>query len=409
MSRQIATLLKTFALMLTTITVSANSSAEQPVTTCTPPCWTELTDQPNFLPGLPLLLTDGRILVQDASNGSNGSNQWKLFSPDNTGSYINGTWSTVPNSPVSTYGPASAVLSDGRVYIMGGEHTNAAAVYDPTANTWATISSPTNGSGSGAVASVVLPNGTWMVQNNSNTSSAVLNPRTRTWIEVSGHGKADVNSGEQYTLLPDGSVLTVDTTDIPNTERFVFPIYEWISAGSTPVDLPVDIYGAFLIGPAILRPDGTVFATGACFMDEDSWPFCEIVGPAPTAIYTPPTTMFGAGTWTAGPSFPPFEGALTSPELGPAAVLPDGNVLVLASQGYQVLPFQFYEFDGTNLNPAPTTQEAQNAAVNDSYSCYPRARFGSAMAAVVKTLRSIRPQELISLPGSPPLRVCRLC
>ncbi|HZR28366.1 MAG TPA: hypothetical protein VFA71_06265, partial [Terriglobales bacterium] len=50
--------------------------------------------------------------------------------------------------------------------------------------------------------------------------------------------------------------------------------------------------------------------------------------------------------WSAGPSFPanffPFD--------APAAILPSGNVLVMASNNFAA-PSQFFEFDGTNLSP----------------------------------------------------------
>jgi hypothetical protein len=77
------------------------------------------------------------------------------------------------------------------------------------------------------------------------------------------------------------------------------------------------------MGPAILRPDGTVFATGAA---------CTIKGPKtdPSAcvVYHPVghTAIYGPanGTWTEGPNFPNGEGAGDTY----AALLPNGNVLV---------------------------------------------------------------------------------
>jgi hypothetical protein len=82
------------------------------------------------------------------------------------------------------------------------------------------------------------------------------------------------------------------------------------------------------IGPAILRPNGTVFAVG---------------GNGLTAIYHPSTE-----TWSAGPSF------LTSfvSADGPGAILPDGNVLVQVSPCFSA-PSLFFEFDGTNLISVP--------------------------------------------------------
>src|SRR5689334_19796107 len=74
--------------------------------------WTPLTHQPTFGASTALLLTDGRVLVQHIE----AADYWSL-TPDNTGSYLNGTWTKLASLP-SGYGPlyyASAVLRDGRV------------------------------------------------------------------------------------------------------------------------------------------------------------------------------------------------------------------------------------------------------------------------------------------------------
>jgi len=83
------------------------------------------------------------------------------------------------------------------------------------------------------------------------------------------------------------------------------------------------------IGPAILRPDGTVFATGSAES-----------GAGHTAIYTPGANIAAAGSWAAGPDFPGGDNAGDSS----AALLPSGNVLVAGDSG------ALYEFDGTRLS-----------------------------------------------------------
>ena len=112
---------------------------------------------------------------------------------------------------------------------------------------------------------------------------AELDPKTLTWTNVSSFAKDDVFAEEGLTLLPDRSVLTVNMTDYPFAQRFI-PNADpsktrWADAGKTPVKLPAtDTNGAKNIiydngmrvyhppgeiGPAILRPDGTVFNSGA--------------------------------------------------------------------------------------------------------------------------------------------------
>src|SRR5579885_2439196 len=118
------------------------------------PTWTKGTNAPPASVGAMLLLTDGRVLVHSEPNCNgctgNYSNWWTL-TPDNTGSYVNGTWKQVASLPPG-YSPlymAEAVMIDGRVVIEGGEYnfgsfafTNLGAGYDPVANTWTMIDPP---------------------------------------------------------------------------------------------------------------------------------------------------------------------------------------------------------------------------------------------------------------------------
>jgi len=80
-----------------------------------------LEHQPPDGAGIGFLLTDGTVLYQ-----GNGESDWYKLTPDNSGSYVNGTWARMANLP-GGYVPdafASAVLSDGRVVITGGEYLN---------------------------------------------------------------------------------------------------------------------------------------------------------------------------------------------------------------------------------------------------------------------------------------------
>ena len=69
-------------------------------------------------------LTDGTVIVQ----GNNYSDWWKL-TPDNAGSYVNGTWTQLASLPAgyAPYANASAVLADGRLLIEGGEYSGCGA------------------------------------------------------------------------------------------------------------------------------------------------------------------------------------------------------------------------------------------------------------------------------------------
>ncbi len=313
--------------------------------------WTSLTNQPTFLTDTSVLLTDGTVMTHQYNSPT-----WWRLTPDNTGSYLNGTWTQLA-SMQSTYAPlyfASVVLRDGKVLVEGGEYnnliqdeTNMGAIYDPVANTWTKVNPPTGWSEIGDSPAVVLANSTVLLGQNQTKASAQFNESTLTWT-VTGTGKADIYVEEGFVLLPDTSVLTVDTSKAKNAERYLPPasLNKWINAGTTPTNLADP--GSLEIGPMILRPDGTVFAMGG-----------NTAGP--TAIYTPPTTHMGTGTWAAGPNFPNGNDMADAP----ASILPDGNVLCEVSPGIFGSPVSFYEFDGTQFNSVP--KPAKIGVDNTSY------------------------------------------
>src|SRR5215469_17508312 len=121
--------------------------------------WTKATNAPPASVGAMLLLTDGRVLVHSEPNcsGCTGNySSWYTLTPDDTGSYVNGTWTQVASFP-NGYEPlffGSAVLADGKVVIQGGEYNcpngncgggvwqSAGAIYDPAANTWTATTAP---------------------------------------------------------------------------------------------------------------------------------------------------------------------------------------------------------------------------------------------------------------------------
>lgn len=79
--------------------------------------WTALLHQPTFDASTMLLLTDGTVMCQN----SDAFDWWKL-TPDQSGDYVNGTWSALADGPNSPLYYASAVLRDGRVFVAGGEY-----------------------------------------------------------------------------------------------------------------------------------------------------------------------------------------------------------------------------------------------------------------------------------------------
>ncbi len=328
-----------FALLAMTPGARAQATTRSGLDEAATGTWAKLVNQPAFQTDTALLLTDGTIMVHQYS-----SQKWWRLTPDNTGSYLNGTWSTIA-SMASNYGPlyfASAVLADGRVIVEGGEYnfgsqteTTQGAIYDPVANSWTTVSPPAGWTFMGDSPGVVLGDGTFMLGQGGGFSKrqALFNATTLTWTAV-GTGKADNFVEEGFSLLPNGNVLTVDVANGTNSEVYNPSTGAWTSAGSTIVSLPDG--GSLEIGPLIQRPDGTVAAFG---------------GVPHSAIYNTAT-----GTWAAGPNFPGGNDMAD----GPASLLPDGTILVFASPGVFQNPASFFVFDGITFTAAPATQSSHN-------------------------------------------------
>ncbi|HWY19625.1 MAG TPA: hypothetical protein VNX26_00295 [Candidatus Acidoferrum sp.] len=304
-----------------------------------------LTNQPPDGAGIGFLLTDGSVIFQ-----GNKSFDWFKLTSDQSGSYANGTWSQIASLPAG-YIPrefASSVLANGRLVILGGEYnngifvlTNLGAIYDPVANGWTSLAAPAGWNYIGDSPSVVLPDGQFLVGRKIDMLMATLDPISLQWTARASTGKSDFDAEEGWTLLPDGSVLTFDVKNAPNSERYIPSLAMWVTAGSTIVDLHSSSTsgclayggGCYLppgeVGPAVLGPDGTVFATGSK----------SIAGPGHTAIYTPPTVLTDPGTWVPGPDFPSNDNAGDSF----AVLLTNGHVLVEGNSG------RLYEFDGKTL------------------------------------------------------------
>lgn len=299
--------------------------------------WQALTNQPTFNASTMILLTNGSVMVLEEGT----SKRWFMLAPDHTGSYVNGTWSQLADMNHTREYFASAVLKDGRVIVAGGEYSDAgsdadaAEIYDPTKNTWTTITTPGWGR-LGDASACLLSDGRWLVGDILSPSTSIYDPATGKWTATGA--KAARCDEETWTLLPDGTVLTAETMNAPNAEKYAPSSGTWVSAGSTPVDLVQA--SSSEIGPAILRPNGTVFCIGAT---------------GHTAIYTPPSHAADPGSWNAGPDFPQDnQQRLLKAKDAPAALLPSGNVLCVAGPAADGAndwpnPTEFFEFDGTNL------------------------------------------------------------
>jgi hypothetical protein len=284
--------------------------------------------------GAMLLLTDGTVLLHEEQ--SNAQNWYKL-TPDNTGSYINGTIKLIATMP-SGYAPlffGSVVLPDGQMIIEGGEYnegnsawTTLGAIYNPDKDKWTSVNPPSGWSSIGDAQATLLNNGIYMQANCCDTEQAYFNPKTLGWTNITNTGKTDRFDEEGWTLLPNGEVLTTDAINAPHYEIYNPKTKKWTTPGTTPVLL--EDPNSQEIGPMVLRPDGTVFASGAA----------PAGGTGHTAIYNSKT-----GKWKAGPD---FSSGLACDD-APAALETNGNVVVMTSPPVFNTGAVFFEWNGKKL------------------------------------------------------------
>ncbi|MDT4972806.1 MAG: hypothetical protein QOG22_2949 [Pseudonocardiales bacterium] len=340
-----------------------------------------------------LLLTDGSVLVHNADGTSGkgtGGNDWYRLTPDDSGSYRNGKWSGALRMTTERQFFATGVLTDGRVFAVGGEYATGFAqdgcalgeIFDPTTNAWSAMNkpSPTYDHIAGDCSAIVLADGRVLFAGNpSGSRTAIWDPVTDTWVEA-GVGfnptgtqtKKGVNNEETWTLLPNGNILAVQitgTTATRNAEQYVPSTDKWVSAGKTTQNLVVgSIKGVTSneIGPAMLLPSGKVIAFG---------------GNGHTEIYTPDADPTKAGTWVAGPDMPADAPNTLSPagllsilDAG-AVLLPGGKVICMGGVtrketsttgaiSYWSGPTQFLLYDpasATTTLPTMTNQPSNNS------------------------------------------------
>jgi hypothetical protein len=327
--------------------------------------WGTLNNVPASIDTM-LLLTDGSVMA----HGLASNNWWRLI-PDQTGSYANGTWkqtasmlndstlTATQNGP--TYGPVffgSAVLQDGTVIVFGGEYnvqytsTSTAVetleiqLYDPIADSWTILPNPTGLTGIGDSPATVLADGRLLFGSSTSNTMTIFDPKTQAYFSTSA--KNDSSSEETLTLLPTGDVLTVQCSNIPNAEIYTPSTDVWLQMGSVGATLPQSCPGFVAeIGPAILLPNGNVFAIGAT---------------GATAIYTPGAAGV-AGTWAAGPTLVDSSNNTLFPMDAPAVLLTNGQVMLTASPSPPCKypgPTTFFLYNPANNKATITTGPTNN-------------------------------------------------
>ena len=317
--------------------------------------WKKLGNSPNFDASTMLLLTDGLVMCQQS-----GGVNWSSLTPDANGDYVNGTWTPLAPMINTRLYYASAVLRDGRVIVCGGEYSNAGVsgggnqqnetnrceIYNPITNSWTAVASPAGWTNMGDAPSCLLPDGRLLVGYYNGTKTAIYDPVMGTWS--AGPDKGDSGSEETWTLLGDETVLAVQCSNRPWSEKYVAASNQWVTAGQLPVDL---VEAASIeIGPAVLLPDGRVFCVGAT---------------GHTALYTPPLIANQPGAWKAGPDFPSINGQTIGAKDAPCCLMPNGKVLLVGGPvdgqaGSYLAPTYFFEFDGIHFTQVTAPNNTPN-------------------------------------------------
>ncbi len=282
-----------------------------------PGTWTALTNTAPLSSGgigTMMLLSDGRVLAE----GGGVSKNWYILTPDATGDYINGTWSTAASMSLQRLWFGSNVLPSGNVFLVGGEYSgpagqtnwvNSGQIYNTVTNTWSNIPNFPQ-SQFGDDPTIVLPSGKILAGYLSGSQTYLYNPASNTWSQTGTKLYGDQSDEETWVKLPDGSVLSYEAWASPasgtgSAQRYIPSTGTWVDAGTVPVPLTGNAYG-FELGPETLLPDGRVFLAGAN---------------GNTVIYTPSTNR-----WVQGPNIPGGYYADDSP----GAMLPNGDFIFVA-------------------------------------------------------------------------------
>ena len=334
--------------------VAIDPAPPAPIPTAAAPAqgWRPVATQAPFSAAAPVLLTDGRVMIQELD-----SEAWWALVPDAMGSYEHGAWTQLARMPAG-YTPlytASGVLPDGKVIVEGGEYiggqtvwTTKGALYDPLADAWIDIAPPVGWGSIGDASGIVLPSGVFMLSNCCTQELALFDPTSHVWSPI-GTGKRDINDEESWAQLWDDTLLTIDTNnlaDLSQAEIFDYRTGAWTSAGDTPVQISDTLpnnKGTHEIGPEVLMPTGDVIALG---------------GNGHNVVYHTATQ-----SWSTAPDLPMKNGQLDVAD-GPGAMLPNGKVLFAASVGFTGQGTTFFEWDGTAFTEVAGTP---NASFNSSF------------------------------------------
>jgi hypothetical protein len=280
-----------------------------------------------------MLLSDGTVMVE----GGGQTTTWYKLTPNASGSYASGTWTTLTSMHFSRLYFGSNVLPDGRVFLVGGEYSSAGSftrtgeIYNPVSNSWSDIANFPQ-SNFGDDPTMVLPDGRILGGYLSGPQTYIYNPATNAWTATGSKLRNDRSDEETWVKLRDNSILSYDIFNLGHAQRYVPSSGTWADAGAAPNNLSSGAVGSEL-GPATVLPDGRVFYAGAT---------------GHTAFYNP-----GTNSWAAGTDIPGGLGA----DDAPGVLMPNGHILLAVDTPVFHGPTHVYEFDPTAAGGAGSYTE----------------------------------------------------
>jgi MYXO-CTERM domain-containing protein len=281
------------------------------------------------------------------------------LTPDKTGSYANGTWTTLASSNYARGGAQEHVLNDGRFFEAGGEFlyvypgcTSGCAqppngsdlfknveIYDPVANTWTIEASGLYDIGD--TGSATLSDGRILDSTRVSNAIQIYNPSTNTW--TTGASETNPNGDESsWASLQNGGVLAVS----PMMASIYNPATNaWVQTGPLPAGFAVTLTaasgfpGTYDFGDVAgisQMFDGRVLAYGL----------------GTTALYTPGASASDPGTWALGPDMPfkigPYDGTPGNEAEDEYTVTEPNGKVMIATHAFGQAIDTLQEFDPTN-------------------------------------------------------------
>jgi hypothetical protein len=328
--------------------------------------WTPLATQAGDNISICILLSDGTVLAE----GSGSS--WYELSPDSNGHYVNGAWTTRNSATWGHEDGSTAVLTNGNVFVAGGENGNGGnqvEIYNPVTGLWSTAVNPTYFGNISDGNAMLMPDDRVLIQPEGASSgygglTFLFNPADNTFSQTTG-APADPGgnislSESSWVKLPDDNVLAIDSdqlsTGATTAEMYNPSTGTWQNAvtGGTVPNIWPDLSGSGIVsemGPAFLLPNGNAIFFG---------------GNGVTAIYD-------NGFWSQGASNP--DSSLGQKD-APGAMMVNGKILLAYSpqgvnsskaDGNGIGPTSFYEYDylanAFTLAPSPGGGISSRAAV----------------------------------------------